>query len=54
LGKIYETIALNDVKPTGYDSVHGKKSLGGLNYDEFAVYDEKCAIPTHAIVYTLE
>ncbi|KAJ2998495.1 hypothetical protein HDV02_004503 [Globomyces sp. JEL0801] len=53
LGNVYETTKLFDEKPTGYDSVHGKASPGALNYDEYVVYDEKCAIPTHAIVYSL-
>ncbi|KAI8901658.1 hypothetical protein BC833DRAFT_562308 [Globomyces pollinis-pini] len=53
LGNVYETTKLFDEKPTEYDSVHGKASPGALNYDEYVVYDEKCAIPTHAIVYSL-
>eukprot|EP00752_Nemacystus_decipiens_P006890 g6189.t1 len=38
--------------PSGYDSVVGEVSPGGLNYDEVVVYNEDAALPSNLIVYS--
>ncbi|CAM9505830.1 unnamed protein product [Ectocarpus sp. 4 AP-2014] len=40
----------NQYPPPGYQSVVGEVGQG-LNFDEFVVYNEEAALPTHLIVY---
>ncbi|CAB1096355.1 unnamed protein product [Ectocarpus sp. CCAP 1310/34] len=42
----------NQCPPPGCQSVVGEVGQG-LNFDEFVVYNEEAALPTHLIVYAL-
>ncbi|CAM9168974.1 unnamed protein product [Ectocarpus sp. 8 AP-2014] len=56
VGRTFETkstrLPANQCPPPGYQSVVGEVGRG-LNFDEFVVYDEEAALPTHLIVYAL-
>ncbi|CBJ32324.1 conserved unknown protein [Ectocarpus siliculosus] len=56
VGRTFKTkstsLPANQCPPPGYQSVVGEVGRG-LNFDEFVVYDEEAALPTHLIVYAL-
>ncbi|CAN0163900.1 unnamed protein product [Ectocarpus sp. 12 AP-2014] len=56
VGRTFKTnstrLPANQCPPPGYQSVVGEVGQG-LNFDEFVVYNEQAALPTHLIVYAL-
>jgi hypothetical protein len=38
--------------PSGYHSIYGRAGSCGLNYDEYAVFDEEACLPVFLYVYS--